>query len=240
MSSGPTHPLAEYPLEGVSGIPDCQYPIHHRSFLAAVMLEASLQMTAPYVKGNVLDVGCGMRPYEKSYFGGADRYTGTDYLSDRSRPDVVCSAVELPFATEEFDTVVSTEVLEHVPDPLRALREMHRVTRKSGHLILSTPFHWPRHEAPYDYFRYPYDGLLHLMASSNWEIVRLFNRGRSYAFLGQVIQHIHPIPWRWFDLLINGLFLYLDRRLRSDVLTMGWTVVARPKPDGEAAERNAG
>jgi hypothetical protein len=117
---------------------------------------------------------------------------------------------------------------------------MQRVTRRSGHLILSTPFHWPRHEAPYDYFRYPYEGFLHLLKNGGWDVVRLFNRGRSYAFLGQVIQHIHPIPWSWLDTLVNRLFLHLDRRLRSDVLTMGWTVVARPKSSPAAGESNGG
>lgn len=197
-----------------------------------VMLENSLRRCAPYVKGKTLDVGCGMRPYEKTYFAGASEYIGCDYLSDRSRPDVVCSATDLTFPDTAFDTVVSTEVLEHVPDPQRAMNEMRRVLKPGGHLILSTPMYWPRHEVPYDFFRYPYDGMLHLVQTSGLELVRIFNRGRSYAFLGQVIQHVQPFEIKAVEWLINQLFLWRDRRARLDNLSLGWTVVAR-KPETE-------
>ena len=63
-----------------------------------LMLENSLRQCAQYVKGTTLDVGCGRRPYEKTFFADASKYIGTDYLSDRSRPDVVCSALDLAFA----------------------------------------------------------------------------------------------------------------------------------------------
>ncbi len=192
------------------------------------MLEGSLHRCRQYVVGRVLDVGCGQRPYEKSYFAGAASYVGVDYLTDRSSPDVVSSGLALPFFETSFDTVVSTEVLEHVPDPLVALKEMRRVLRPNGHLVLSAPYYWPRHEVPYDFFRYPYDGFTNLLKLAGWDVVRLFSRGRSYAFLGQVIQHIHPVPSVFVDRLINWFFLWCDRHLQHDVLTMGWTVVATP------------
>lgn len=234
MARTPTHPLAEYPLDGFKGRPTCSYSLTNRAYLSAVMLEASLQKCRPYIKGRLLDVGCGKRPYEKTYFAGASEYVGADYLTDRSRPDIVCSALDLKVSDHSFDTVVSTEVLEHVPDPLRALREMRRVLKSEGHLVLSAPMWWPRHEIPYDYFRYPYDGLLYLFKESGFEVVRLFNRGRSYAFLGQIIQHIQPIPWAAFSSLVNWFFLKCDRLLKNDQLTLGWTVVARPVTGGGA------
>src|SRR5438874_2506316 len=139
------HPLAIHPLDEISGPFECSLPISNRAYLTMVTLENSLRLCAPFVKGLVLDVGCGRRPYEKTFFAGATKYIGTDYLSDRSLPNVISSALEIPFCNETFDTVVSTEVLEHVPDPLRALREMQRVLKPGGHLVLSTPMYWPRH-----------------------------------------------------------------------------------------------
>jgi len=230
MSRTPTHPLAEHPLDRLAGRPVCSLRRHDRTYLTIVMLENSLRQCAEYVKGITLDVGCGRRPYERTFFAGAQRYIGTDYLSDRSRPDVVCSALDLPFAGEQFDTVVSTEVLEHVPDPLRALREMRRVLRPGGFLVLSAPMHWPGHEVPFDFFRYPYDGLLHLVKSSGLELAKMFNRGRSYAYVGQVIQHVQPVGARPVNWLVNTFFLWCDRHLQHDGITLGWTVVAR-KPD---------
>lgn len=230
MSGAPTHPLAEHPLDKLVGRPACSLRRHERTYLSTVMLENSLRQCGGYIKGVTLDVGCGLRPYERTFFAGASRYVGTDYLSDRSRPDVVCSALDLPFPGGQFDTVVSTEVLEHVPEPLRALCEMRRVLKPGGFLVLSAPMHWPRHEVPFDFFRYPYDGLLHLVKSSGLELVKMFNRGRSYAFVGQVIQHVQPIGARPVNWLVNTFFLWCDRHLNHDGITMGWTVVAR-KPD---------
>lgn len=223
----PAFPLAEYPLQDAAKF-KCTTPSSDRAYLVAMMLEASLECCRKYVRGRVLDVGCGRRPYEKSHFSGATEYIGTDYLSDRSHPDIVASAISLPFKAGVFDTVVSTEVLEHVPDPLSALKEMRRVMHPRGHLVLSAPYYWPRHEVPYDFFRYPYDGFLSLLERADLKVIRLFSRGRSYAFLGQVIQHIHPIPLRIANRLINWFFLLCDRRLNHDALTLGWTVVASP------------
>jgi SAM-dependent methyltransferase len=227
MPRTPTHPLAEHPLDQLPGQPQCSVVSWGRTYLSAVMLENSLRQCASYIKGKLLDVGCGQRPYEKTFFAGATEYLGVDRLSDRSRPDVVCSALGLPFAEEVFDTVVSTEVLEHVPEPLLALREMRRVLKPGGCLILSTPMYWPRHDLPHDFFRFPYDGLLHLVNQSGLQLTKLFSRGRSYAFLGQVLQHVQPVPGRPLNWLINRFFLWCDRHLKHDTLTMGWTLVAR-------------
>lgn len=229
MSRPPTHPLAEHPLANFPGKLECSLPVSNRAYLNAVLLEHSLRVAGTYVKGKTLDVGCGMRPYEKTFFAGAAEYIGCDYLSDRSRPDVVCSATELTFPDGIFDTVVTTEVLEHVPEPHQAMREMARVLKPGGHLVLSTPMYWPRHEVPYDFFRYPYDGLLHLLNTHGFELVRIFNRGRSYAMVGQVLQHTHPVRAAWVSWLINKFFLWCDRRLKQDTITMGWTLVARKK-----------
>src|SRR5437667_186752 len=89
MSRTPAHPLAAHPLEELSSAFACSLPVSSRAFLHTIALEASLRLCAPFVKGLVLDVGCGRRPYEKSFFSGASKYIGTDYLSDRSQPDVV-------------------------------------------------------------------------------------------------------------------------------------------------------
>ncbi len=72
--------------------------------------------------------------------------------------------------------------------------------------------------------------MLHLLKESGLELTKLFNRGRSYAFLGQALQHVHPVAARPVNWLINRFSLWCDRRLRHDVLTMGWTVVAQ-KPE---------
>jgi SAM-dependent methyltransferase len=198
-------------------------------YINFVMLEASLQKCRSYVEGQVLDIGCGFRPYEFSYYRGASKYIGLDYLTDRSKPDVIGSALDLPFGEKSMDTVVSNETLEHVPDPARAVVEMYRVLKPEGYLILSCPAFWPRHEQPYDYFRYPYDGIISLVEGAGFRIETLFCRGRTYAFLGQVLQHtgVSLLKSALARRILNSVFLRLDRRKTNDILTLGWTVLAR-------------
>lgn len=226
------HPLAEYPLANLKQVLSCSRPVSDPAYLNALMLEASLAQCAQYVVGNLLDVGCGRKPYRSSYFSAATSYTGIDQSVTNADADIVGSALDLPFGDQTFDTVVGTEILEHVPDPLGALREMRRVLKTDGHLVLTTPMYWPRHEMPFDYLRFPYDGLLYFAEESGFTLVRMFNRGHAYAFLGQVMQHALPVFIRTplLRALINKFFLWCDRRHQYDALTLGWTIVAVRAP----------
>ena len=60
----------------------------------------------------------------------------------------------LPFRDASVDTVLSTEVLEHVPRPELLVREMARVVKPGGKLLITVPFIQPLHELPSDYFRF--------------------------------------------------------------------------------------
>ncbi|HEY3493077.1 MAG TPA: methyltransferase domain-containing protein [Polyangiaceae bacterium] len=53
--------------------------------------------------------------------------------------DRVEAGAPLPYPDDRFDLVVAMDVIEHLPDPLPWLRELVRVTRRGGHLFLTTP-----------------------------------------------------------------------------------------------------
>ncbi len=67
---------------------------------------------------------------------------------------MLATAYEIPLEDGSFDTVLMTEVLEHLEEPARGLAEAGRLLRPGGKLILTTPFMWPLHEEPRDFFRY--------------------------------------------------------------------------------------
>jgi SAM-dependent methyltransferase len=52
-------------------------------------------------------------------------------------------ATRLPFADATFDTVVTSEVLEHIQDDVAAIKELHRVLKPGGTLGVTVPTWWP-------------------------------------------------------------------------------------------------
>jgi SAM-dependent methyltransferase len=78
------------------------------------------------------------------------RVTGSEYLGGSVQPGSVIdgirheNALGLSFRDRSFNVVVSNDVLEHVPDPERCLREAARVLKPGGHLLMTVPFHTDR------------------------------------------------------------------------------------------------
>ena len=80
----------------------------------------------------ILDVGCG-----QNKFPGA---IGID-ANPRSHADVIhdLGVFPYPFANDEFDEIVCRHVIEHVPDVLGFVTELHRITKPGGRLKIVTP-----------------------------------------------------------------------------------------------------
>jgi ubiquinone/menaquinone biosynthesis C-methylase UbiE len=64
-------------------------------------------------------------------------------------------------------------VLEHLERPQDALSETYRLLKPGGHAIVDTPFFWPTHEAPRDFYRYSPYGLRYLLESTGFEVVEI-------------------------------------------------------------------
>lgn len=89
------------------------------------------------------------------------RWLGDGYVTfGQGSEDVIGNLLALPFAADSFDGIVLTEVLEHCADPMRALREVYRVLRPGGLLLVTSPFWWPDHhtERYPDYWRFTEQG----------------------------------------------------------------------------------
>ena len=126
------------------------------------------------VSGRLLDVGCGGRPFEALFQVRA--YVGMEWDRDRyreARIDVWGDTLALPFAQSGFETVLCNQVLEHVREPEQALREMGRVLKPDGCLILTAPHIWGLHEEPHDYYRYTPFGLRHLAEKAGLKVEQI-------------------------------------------------------------------
>ena len=133
------------------------------------LLWKALQRRAHYARGLLLDVGCGSKPY-RSHFGHVRRYVGID-VPPVANADICASGLALPFADATFDTVLCTEVLEHVPEPGVLMSETARVLKPGGYLILTAAQTWGLHHEPHDYYRYTHYGLRHLAQKSGFEVI---------------------------------------------------------------------
>jgi SAM-dependent methyltransferase len=152
----------------------------HPQWLAFKNEESHLRALAGALSGRVLEIGSGNRRLQK-HLRAETRYIGLDYPPSAKRydlrPDVWGNAARLPFRAATMDGVVMLEVVEHLPDPLTALREAGRVVVPSGRVWLSFPFLYPIHDAPYDYSRLTQFGLQQMAAEAGLEIMHLTERG---------------------------------------------------------------
>jgi len=109
----------------------------------------------------ILDTCAGWEPnYYQPLFPGK-RYVKQD-IQDFDPPciDIVCDVEEMkPVATESIGLVLNLESLEHIPNPRRAMEEVHRVLRPEGLLILTTVMNFRIHRTPKDYWRFAPDGI---------------------------------------------------------------------------------
>ena len=152
-----------------------------------------------HCRGNLLDLGCGKVPLYGAYKDfvqeitcvdwGATTHglTFVDFECDLSRP--------LPFSAGEFDTVILSDVLEHVPEPAQLWSEISRILRTGGKCLLSVPFFYWIHEEPFDYYRYTEYALRRFAERTGFRVVLLESLGGIPEVLADLLaKGIAPVP----------------------------------------------
>jgi SAM-dependent methyltransferase len=122
----------------------------------------------------VLDAAAGDQPY-RHLFAHA-HYEAADFEQvDKpyARSTYVCDLTAIPVEDGRFDYVLFNQGLEHMPDPLRVLRELNRVLKPGGQMLCTAPLFYQEHEQPYDYFRYTQFAYREMMPKAGFEIDRL-------------------------------------------------------------------
>jgi SAM-dependent methyltransferase len=159
-------------------------------------IEGALRAALPRFHGTLLDVGCGVKPYEEILLGAGSavqRYIGLDLAPTegaayaQAAPDITWDGTVIPMDDASVDSVMATEVLEHCPEPGRVLSEIFRVLRPGGTLFLTVPFLWPLHDMPYDEYRYTPFSLERIMRTAGFTGVELKPTGGWNASLAQMI-----------------------------------------------------
>lgn len=139
-------------------------------FFSRRNLHKDLNKYVHYLSGKCLDFGCGIQPYKKML--PVEDYIGVEIETENKIKNIVYyDGHVLPFRDKEFDSIISSEVFEHVVNIEEILRELKRVLKDKGIMLVTVPFSYPRHCWPFDYRRYTSEGLRELMENAGFEII---------------------------------------------------------------------
>ena len=144
-----------------------------------------------YAKGNLLDLGCGKVPLYEAYKDKISNCICVDW--DNSLHKNIFSDMtmdlndSLPFEGKSFDTIILSDVLEHIKNPQSLWIEINRILKENGVLIMNVPFHYWIHEHPFDYFRYTRYALENFADESGFEIITLCELGGIIEVLADLI-----------------------------------------------------
>lgn len=156
--------------------------VFHPQWLATSKAASARMLSRIDGKSRVLDIGCA-DGWTRSYLPESVQYVGLDYPLTamswyHSRPDVFADAARIPFSDASFDAVILFDVLEHLPEPEKALPEILRVLKPGGHLLMNTPFMYPLHDEPLDFHRWTQHGHRLLATSSGFDVESITPVGR--------------------------------------------------------------
>jgi 2-polyprenyl-3-methyl-5-hydroxy-6-metoxy-1,4-benzoquinol methylase len=243
--------MYEHEYEAMYGLENSYWWFVARRTLAQELLSEEIN-GRPDVR--ILDVGCGTGA-NMNAFSRLGTTIGLDasaealgFCKTRGLQSLVRSGVEdLPFASEVFDIVTALDVLEHIDDDLHGLREIHRICRHEGLLLVTVPaygFLWSEHdEALRHRRRYTAHELRNKLTLTGFDVVRtsyfitsLFFPIMALRIWQGIVKHsTHPktshyIPPRWVNAFLIGL-LGLERRVFRRVnLPFGVSIVALARP----------
>lgn len=157
--------------------------------------------------------------------------------------DIVGDIENIAVADESFDVVLCSEVLEHLPNPVSALNELHRLLKQGGIIIITAPFCSLTHFAPYHYStgfnRYFYEFHLDKLGFAIDEIMA---NGNFFEYLGQEIGRIRSIGKKYTvkkSSLLDKIALKIVLRMlkkfskhdsnSQELLCFGYHVIATKK-----------
>lgn len=146
----------------------------------------------------ILDLGCGEFPYYHKYING--NIVCLD-IKKTKITDIVSDADNLPLKADSFDKILSVNSFYYLKNPFNVVKDLHKILKKEGKLILVLPFFYPIHDAPLDKFRFTEYGLRNLL-DKYFKIERL-----------EAIGGIFNIPAVILHSLIKGLPLLFPKRI---------------------------
>ncbi len=151
------------------------------------------------------------------------------------------SVLDIPLRDGSLDSILCSQVLEHVPDPERALRELFRCLKPGGTLLVSVPHLAYLHNEPHDYIRLTKHGLRVFLERAGFTVLETVPAGGGLSFLGHIpamlVKAIFlPIPGiNRLVIRLNSVYskivVWIDNRVETRKLFALNFIAAARKPD---------
>jgi len=127
-------------------------PFYSKISIVRYLLNRKFRKIANGIKsGKILELGAGPISYKRLF--PSCTVISTD-LKMYPGVDEIADVTKLKYSSSSFDYVICLSVLEHVFETEKAIYEMYRVLKKGGCVIILTPFLYPLHDEPHDYYRF--------------------------------------------------------------------------------------
>jgi SAM-dependent methyltransferase len=169
-------------------VPDFNPSIINPFYFVRTGLLKGIRKYALELNGVLLDFGCGSKPYISLF--NVDEYIGMDFENPghphiNENIDVYYDGKNIPFGDNHFDSILCSEVVEHVFNLDDILAELNRVLKPGGKMLMTCPFAWNEHEIPNDFARYTKFALIHKFEQNGFELISYSKSGN---FLSTVFQ----------------------------------------------------
>lgn len=186
----------------------------------------------PHIGGRVLDLGAGTAKYKEIIKKNATDYIACDFKKNENI-DIVCDVENLVFPTESFDTVISTQVFEHIDNPFMVAQEIKKVLKTGGNAIITAPFMFPFHADPKDNFRFSREGLEEIFKSIGFEIIDSGTYGGFFMILSEMVHFSWFNPYEnksgKFFAIIEKIAKFFDKIIPSKIIYANAFVVAKKR-----------
>ena len=160
---------------------------------------------------------------------------------DQEGLDILSDITRIPEPDGSFGGILCTEVLEHLPDPLAAIREFRRLLALGGFLILTAPFCSLTHFSPFHFYSgfnlYFYK---HHLEQMGFRVLEIQSNGNYFEFLGQELRRLPSLAQKYSEerprlyerAAIRILLRMLQRLTKKnkgseELLCFGYHVLAR-------------
>lgn len=167
----------------------------------------------------ILDVGAGTQRYRKyckhleyvsqdfgEYDGKGDHTALQTGEFNYGKLDIISDITSIPEPNASFDAIMCIEVLEHLPDPVQAIKELSRLLKPDGQLIITAPFCSLTHFAPYHFSsgfnKYWYENHLN---EYDFKDIKISPNGNFYEYIAQEIYRIPSISSRYSKMKPNPI-----------------------------------